>query len=270
MKVGVILFLIIEFAGGIQAQQMHPSLYHKGHKMVVIAHRGNHVDVPENTLAAYQAAIDCGADYVEVDLRTTKDGYLVVMHNSTVDKQTDGSGAVRDLDYEDIKRLKIHPIRKGDHKVYHIPDFKSVLQVCRGKINIYLDFKEANVMQTYQLIKEMNMQNHVAVYLNKKQQYGEWKKVIPNMPLIASLPPNMNLRQLDSILQRYKIDIVDNIYDRKKIRFLHKKDIMAWLDVEGAAEDSVRWSKVLSLDPDGLQTDHPEKLIRFLEKRGER
>ncbi len=263
----VVIFFIFASAGKIQAQHVHPLLYHEDHKVIVIAHRGNHVNVPENTLAAYREAIDCGADYVEIDLRTTKDGHLVIMHNAEVDERTDGQGAVRDLDYKTIKGLKIHAVKKGDRKIYHIPDLKSVLRLCKGKINIYLDFKDADVIQTYQLIKKMDMQDHVAVYLNKEQQYKEWKETAPHMPLIASLPEKMSLRQLDSLLRIYKIDIVDNVYDPEKIRFLHEKGIAIWLDVEGADEDSTVWRRTLSLNPDGLQTDHPEKLIRFLEEK---
>src|SRR5690606_24944041 len=51
----------------------------------VVCHRGAHEDRPENTLAAYQRAIDLKADYVEIDLRTTKDGHIVSVHNETID-----------------------------------------------------------------------------------------------------------------------------------------------------------------------------------------
>jgi len=62
------------------------------HRFTVIAHRGDHVNYPENTLAAYQQAIDDGADYAEIDLRTTKDGQLISLHNASVDQMTNGSG----------------------------------------------------------------------------------------------------------------------------------------------------------------------------------
>ena len=106
--------------------------------IVVIAHRGNHTDVPENTLEAYQRAIDCGADYVEVDVRMTKDKQFIVMHNATVDKMTNGSGAIKDLGFDEIKKLRIKN-QKNDGKIYLIPSFKEVLELCRGKIKIYLD-----------------------------------------------------------------------------------------------------------------------------------
>jgi glycerophosphoryl diester phosphodiesterase len=74
---------------------------------VVIAHRGNHVEAQENTLAAFQNAIKVGADYVEIDLRTSKDSQLVIMHDGTVNRMTDGIGKVSDLTWAELQQLKV-------------------------------------------------------------------------------------------------------------------------------------------------------------------
>src|SRR6476469_1921058 len=68
------------------------------HPLAVIGHRGGKALAPENTLAAFRNAIKLGADYVEVDVRATKDGRLVIMHDSSVDRTTNGTGAVKELD----------------------------------------------------------------------------------------------------------------------------------------------------------------------------
>ena len=75
-------------------------------KIVVIAHRGNHIKVPENTIASTKEAIRVGADYVEVDLRTTKDGHLVALHDATVDRTTNGKGKISEKNWSEIKKLK--------------------------------------------------------------------------------------------------------------------------------------------------------------------
>ena len=103
------------------------------HKLVVIAHRGSHLNVPENTLAAYENAIKEGADYVEIDLRTTKDGHLVIMHDESITRMTGIKGQIKDLNYSDIKDLKIKPAVKGDTTTYRIPEFTDVLNLCKGK-----------------------------------------------------------------------------------------------------------------------------------------
>jgi glycerophosphoryl diester phosphodiesterase len=238
------------------------------HKLVVIAHRGDHVNVPENTLAAYQQAIIHGADYVEVDLRTTKDGHLVILHDATVNRMTGGTGAVKDLAYDDIRRLTIHAADKKDTAVYHIPDFASVLKLCRGRINIYLDFKDADVAKTYRMIRAADMEKHVVVYLNKEEQYGQWKKIAPQMPLMASLPENMDPQQLIHFLEKKPVQVVDNAYNDDLLKLMRRKNIAVWLDVESKDEGPAIWDKVLQKGVDGLQTDHPEKLIKYLEEKG--
>jgi glycerophosphoryl diester phosphodiesterase len=72
----------------------------------IIAHRGDSAHAPENTLSAFQGAIQSGADWLEMDVQRTKDGRLVVMHGATVDRTTDGSGRVADLTFYEIRSLK--------------------------------------------------------------------------------------------------------------------------------------------------------------------
>src|SRR3954453_8427155 len=71
----------------------------------ISAHRGAKTVAPENTIAAYEAAVKAGADYIELDVRRTRDGKLVIMHDSTVDRTTNGHGAVADLTSEGIETL---------------------------------------------------------------------------------------------------------------------------------------------------------------------
>ena len=70
-----------------------------------IAHRGDSTNAPENTLSAFESAIEAGASAVELDIRCTADGHVVVMHDRTVDRTTDGEGAVGRLSLEQVRPL---------------------------------------------------------------------------------------------------------------------------------------------------------------------
>ena len=240
------------------------------HVLVVIAHRGSHLNVPENTLAAYENAIKEGVDYIETDLRTTKDGHLVIMHEAAVSRMTGMQGQVKDLNYNDIKDLEIKPVVKGDTAAYHIPEFADVLNVCKGRINIYLDFKDADVKKTYRLLKDYGMQNNVVVYLNKEEQYEQWKKIAPQVPLMSSLPENADILQLNNFLAAKHLDVVDNAYTVNLVNLVHKRKIAVWLDVQREDEGPATWKQALKQGADGLQTDHPEKLIKYMESQGKR
>jgi glycerophosphoryl diester phosphodiesterase len=235
-------------------------------KLVVIAHRGNHVDVPENTIASFKEAIKAGADYVEVDLRTSKDGQLVVVHDATVDRTTDGKGRVADLTLAELRALKV---LNGEKKSHRIPEFKEVLKVCKGEINIYLDFKEADVTQTWEQIRDAGMEKQVVVYLNKIPQYKQWRNVAPQMPLMTSLIDEVkNSAQLNIFLGQVKIEVLDNIASPEMVQTAAEKGVAVWLDVQSPSEGPDSWEEALGKGVHGLQTDHPAKLVAFLKEKG--
>lgn len=74
-------------------------------RMMVAAHRGDSANYPENTMAAFRAAIAAGADMIETDVQLTKDGVPVLLHDRTVDRTTDGTGAVAEMTFEELRRL---------------------------------------------------------------------------------------------------------------------------------------------------------------------
>jgi len=241
------------------------------HSFIVIAHRGDHTDAPENTLAAYENGVKNGVDYVEIDLRTTKDSVLVIMHDATVDRMTNGKGRISELTYAELRELRVMDRSKDSTKTYLIPSFEEVLQTCRNKIYIYLDYKDARVQQAYALIHQYGMEKQVIVYINSTFQYKEWRRLVPAMPVMLSLPGNVkNEEQLNSFLSRTPLELLDGDYSdytSAMVRVAANAGIPAWPDIQNADEYK-NWDKALALGFKGLQTDHPEALIAYLKKKG--
>ncbi|MET1011020.1 MAG: glycerophosphodiester phosphodiesterase [Actinomycetota bacterium] len=80
---------------------------------MVVAHRGASVEQPENTIAAFEAAIDAGADAVEFDVRMTADGHAVVMHDPDVSRTTEGTGLVSRMKLEEIRKLGVPTLEEA-------------------------------------------------------------------------------------------------------------------------------------------------------------
>jgi glycerophosphoryl diester phosphodiesterase len=80
---------------------------------MVVAHRGASVERPENTIEAFEAAIDAGADAVEFDVRMTADGHAIVMHDPDVARTTDGHGLVSEMMLEEIRRLGVPTLEEA-------------------------------------------------------------------------------------------------------------------------------------------------------------
>lgn len=108
----------------------------------VIGHQGSCADRPGNTLAGLRRAADSGAHVCEVDVRTTRDGVLVCLHDETVDATTDGTGKVAALTLAEVRRLdagvRFDPKFRGER----VPTLREALEAAFGKIGVMLDLKE--------------------------------------------------------------------------------------------------------------------------------
>src|SRR5580658_9327104 len=100
--------LLILCCAGLLPGQAQPPARH----VVAISHRGEHLQHPENTVPAFEEAIRVGADFIEVDVQTTADGKLVLSHDNTVDRCTNGKGRVGEMTFEQIEALDAG-IKKG-------------------------------------------------------------------------------------------------------------------------------------------------------------
>ena len=131
-------------------------------KTYVIAHRGAHVGIPENSIPAIQKAIELGSDFVEIDTRLTKDDHIVSVHNASVDEYVVGvKGKVKDFTLAEIKKLDIGEKTGPNWKNTRIPTIDEILQVCKGKIGIYLDLKEPLVEQLIPIIRKYDMESDI-------------------------------------------------------------------------------------------------------------
>lgn len=106
--------------------------------MNVWAHRGASSDHPENTLAAFEAALTIGADGIELDVQLTHDGAVVVCHDETVDRTTDGHGAIADLDLADIRRLDASGGTVADCRIPLLDEVLDLMAPTDAYLNIEL------------------------------------------------------------------------------------------------------------------------------------
>jgi glycerophosphoryl diester phosphodiesterase len=102
--------------------------------VLTVGHRGAKAYAPENTLASFQKAIEMGVDAVELDVRETRDGELVVMHDADIKRTTNGKGLVSDLSLEEIKSFSA-----DDQKV---PTFGEAMDFLNGKVKLLIELKE--------------------------------------------------------------------------------------------------------------------------------
>src|SRR5262245_53494822 len=166
-------------------------------RVVAISHRGEHLHHPENTMPAYQAAVDAGADFIEVDVRTTTDGKLVIMHNDTVDARTDGKGAVKDMTLDEIRKLDAGIKTGAQFAGTKVPTFDEVLAFARGKIGIYVDTKRASAADIVAAIERHQMAEHCVIYGG----YDFLKEVAALRPAMKVMPESVSVRVVMKIVE---------------------------------------------------------------------
>ena len=123
----------------------------------VTGHRGAAGLEPENTLRSIRKAIDLGVDRVEVDVRVTRDGHLVVIHDETVDRTTNGHGYVNELTLDEIRKLNAG---KGEK----VPTLEEVLEITKGKVELQIELKVPEATgSTLRLIEKENAEGEVII-----------------------------------------------------------------------------------------------------------
>lgn len=125
------------------------------------AHRGAMTTHPENTLAAFREAIRCGAHMIEFDVQSTRDKQLVIMHDPTVNRTTNGKGKVADLTFEDIRRLDAGSWKAPAFKGEKVPTLKETLDIMPRNIWLNIHLKggtEAGKQVATALIEQKRLQ----------------------------------------------------------------------------------------------------------------
>ena len=143
----ILLFLILLAFGG----QMSCALkrveekkvpYWKGRfPVLVVAHRGFSGAAPENTLAAFRKAIEAGSDMIELDIQLSKDGKIVVIHDETLERTTDGQGRVADRTFPEIRKLDAGSWFGSQFSGEKIPTLQEVLELAKGKVLVNIEIK---------------------------------------------------------------------------------------------------------------------------------
>jgi glycerophosphoryl diester phosphodiesterase len=155
---------------------------------IILAHRGASLYAPENTLAAFELAIEQGADGIELDTKLTADGHVVVIHDATVDRTTDGHGRVKDLTLEELRRLDAGGFFSEKFKGERIPTVEEVFEKAGKRIFINIELTNYNsprdqlVETTCMLVKKFSMQKRVLFSSFLPSNLSRARGYLPDVP----------------------------------------------------------------------------------------
>lgn len=137
-------------------------IFDVAHKPSVVAHRGFSGECPENTLAAFRRAIELGADFFETDVRLSRDGTPVLIHDSAVNRTTDGKGPLAALTLDEIKRLDAGSWKGAEFAGERVPTLAEALDLARGLIGVCIEIKDPAALEpTIAAVRAKQMEGQV-------------------------------------------------------------------------------------------------------------
>jgi len=151
---------------------------------VVVAHRGYSAIAPENTLAAFRAAIEAKAPAAECDVYCTADGHVVLLHDNTVDRTTDGTGPITGMTLEQVKQLDAGSWKGEQYKGEPIPTLAETLELVKGKMQLVVEVKQAGIAhQVVETIRQAEMLEDVTIISFNAGTCREIRKLEPRLPV---------------------------------------------------------------------------------------
>lgn len=230
----------------------------------IAAHRGANRYAPENTVPAIRAAAGAGLDYAEIDIRTTRDGRHMLLHDSMLNRTTEGKGSIREREFAEVAKLSAGTWFGKHFRATRVPSFEEGLGALGDRTGVYLDAKDISPEALVAAIHRFHLEDRHVVY-QSVDYCGRIRKLDPK---VRTLPPLKRLDQLDAVaaIKPHGVDAAWSILSREMIAACHDKGIQVFSDALGANETIEQYQKAIRWGIDCIQTDHPLRVLRAIER----
>ncbi len=253
----------------------------------VVAHRGDSANYPENTLPSFISACELGVDVIETDVHLTKDGHIVIWHDPTLERNTDGSGTIESHTFEELKDLdagytftkdggRTFPFRGKGVKLTTLEEALQRLPDMR--FNIDLKSQEEAIVPTYiDIIRHNHAEDRVCTASFHGDNLKRLRAAAPDLltsistmevvPLVLKQKLHMLPRRFSRKLV-FQVPVVHSgikVITPSFVRDMHRRDavVMVW-----TINDRTEMERLYSIGVDTIMTDDPRLLIKVAEELG--
>ena len=286
-------FMLISLSGFAQSK---PELnlnqvFNPNSKMVLVtAHRGDWRNTPENSIQALKNCIAMGVDIMELDLKKTKDGYLVIMHDRDIDRTTTGKGDVADYTLAEIQKFYLRS-GSGHPTKHQIPTFKEILSIAKDHIIIDVDKGYDYYPQVIKELREAGMIRQAIVNVKGstplttiEQEQGKIDDDITIMPIVDMKRPDA--LQIINSYKPHKRTVLQANFNTDTLAILKhleafRSNYGLWInslwpeqngghDDDQAVEENKKdetWGWLVRQKANMIQTDRPKELIEYLKTK---
>jgi glycerophosphoryl diester phosphodiesterase len=271
-----LLLLNISVNAQVNDMSLPVSLYSDNKdNFVIIGHRGASAYYPENTMSAFRAAYEMGAEMIELDILLSKDGVPVVIHDESLERTTNGTGKVMEYTYKELSKLDAGSWFGDEHTGERIPSLEEVLQFAKGKVAVNIeiktevvsnDLREGIEEKAYEIVKKYDMQEYVLFSSFDYRAIAHLKELDVNIA-VALLYEKQQSNDKDpkELVENYNADAFNCSY-----RQFSKK----WAEVTSEAGIPVfvytvnsrrRMKKMIKRGVNGIFSDKPDVLKQLVD-----
>ena len=241
---------------------------------VRIAHRGASGQglAPENTLAAFEYAVQIGADVLEADIQVTGDGELVVIHDATLDRTTNGTGLVAERTLQDIRKLDAGSWFDRRYRGERVPTLAELLDLARNRALVLIELKSDFVSEkTLSVIEELSASDHVIIQSfnpDTIERVNLLSRSLPTSLLVGKLPTTpsrVRARRLAAQVLRVGANALSVWHATLTPAFfeeMRKRAISVWT---WTVDEEIIMRDMVLMGVQGIITDYPDRLNQVFE-----
>jgi glycerophosphoryl diester phosphodiesterase len=231
----------------------------------VVCHRGANAFVPENTLEAARMCFDQRFDVVELDVRTTADGELVVIHDATVDRTTDGMGAVSDMTLAELRGLDAGGRFDRHFAGLQVPTLDEYLELAKGRGGLYVEIKDADPAAVVDAIEAKGMLDACFFWSFDVETVRKLRALSPAVKLMAVRSNYPTLAAARDDYQASVIQFHSGIDDLAEIETCRRLHVLSMILEK--SDDAGALARVVELSPDYVNVDRPDLFKRVASGR---
>ncbi|WP_421944202.1 glycerophosphodiester phosphodiesterase family protein [Pedobacter sp.] len=288
----VLATLLINFATAFAqnpSTKLNNLFKEKNKEILVAAHRGDWRNAPENSMNALLYCIEKRFDMMELDVKMTKDSQMVVMHDNTIDRTTNGKGKVSDYTLADLQKLRL---KNGLGRVTQnqIPTFKEMMLAAKGKILINVDKGNDHLNEVFAVLKETETLNQAIVNIGDNidlSKLNSEAKIPENASIMVVVNMvNQNALEIIKSYETFPRSVIQPIFNTDTLANLNEIPAIAktqviwlnslWPSLNGGHDDDravelkqeeESWGWLIKKKPSILQSDRPTELMNYLKKK---
>lgn len=241
--------------------------------IMLVAHRGFSSVAPENTLVAFEEALSLRPDAVELDVRASKDGRLVIMHDAKVDRTTNGTGAIAEMTLAELKKLDAGSKKDARYAGERIPTLRESLELVKDRAWLFVEIKVEGIEKAVlDEIRAAGMLGQVVVisfYDKPLSIFKEMEPLLPTGLLVGESAKDATPEQLLERVMRVRADslsIAHTALTKDLIVEGKHRGIPIWTWTMDEPADIER---AIDFDVDAITSNCPDRAQEILRRRGE-